>query len=378
VPFALAVSTLPGLPTFAADDDGSFVNCLRGRPVIVLEEIKDQKPTFDPPFQYTGPYVTNSYKRSLGSLFLYGHFGINVISADPSIGVWMCNSSCGPILIGNAKLSGNDKEVLTQAALKLSEDEIADLIKSPNPVKRATAIWALTQSGEKKHLSTVIHQLEDKDPLVRLYTLHGIGILGDGSSAVATKVRAAPAPEFQPEGAKSFFEEVMETVLTDTLKRLSSAVRAQSNDKPTVAVVPINLATIKEKRNKVVTGIAKLLGDKLSKDSAFSVMSQKEIAEALQESKLSYDDLKIKSFDELVKALATDVLLVVGPHPDPKEGDDGWLKIVVFRSFDKVGKSSRSLITDGKIEIEDPEFFAGDDDVESYRATITELLTQKK
>jgi len=222
VPFALVVSTLFIVAASTAEETDSFVKCLSSRPAIVLEEIKDLKPKFDPPFQYTGPYMENSYSRSLGSLFLFGLFGINVISADPAMGIWICNSPCGPVVIGNAIISSEDKEVRTKEPLKLSENEIANLLKSQNPVKRATAIWALTQSRDKKNLPTIIEKLEDTDPLVRLYTLHAIGILAAANSDAYEMVRSAPAPKFQPEAAKGFFEKEIETVLSDTLQRLSS------------------------------------------------------------------------------------------------------------------------------------------------------------
>lgn len=146
-------------------------------------------------------------------------------------------------------------------------------------------------------------------------------------------------------------------------------------EKPAVAVVPIRLTTVGQEKNKLVTDIAKLLGDKLSKDDGITVRSQEEIIEALRQSKLSYDDLRVKDTKELVKALpGTDILVIVGPHPSPKKGKDAFLTFLVVRSSDLKGSRSSSLLSDGQIEIDDPEFFVNEGSVEKFKATIKELL----
>jgi hypothetical protein len=209
-----------------AADTESPVRYLRGRPVLVLEEMNNQESKFNPPFQYTGPYFTNSFSKSVVDLYP----GISVGSADPTIGVWLCTSPCGAILVGNAVIQKGDKKVRTTDALKLTRNEIAGLLKSPNPVKRATAIWALTRTGERNNLGDLTESLKDTDPLVRLYTLYGIGILGAGNSDLIDKVRSAPKVEIVPDAAKNFFESQLKAVLDETSKNFQST--NPENSKP--------------------------------------------------------------------------------------------------------------------------------------------------
>jgi len=191
---------------------------LSGRPVLVLEEMNNQESTFEPPFQYTGPYFSDVFKKSVVDLYP----GISAGSADPKIGISICTSPCGAIVVGNAVIEKGGKKVRTADPAKLTASEIALLLKSPNPVKRATAIWALTRSDNKDNLGTLTESLKDTDPLVRLYTVYGIGVLGPGKSELIAKVQNAQNVVIVPEAAKVFFEPKLKAVLKETLDRLKS------------------------------------------------------------------------------------------------------------------------------------------------------------
>jgi hypothetical protein len=198
------------------------------RPFLIIEA-QNQECNFKPPFQYGGPIFRNSFSKSVTQIialplrsFKIGLVqispDINVTSSNPDFGIWIFDSSCGPIVLGKAKVIKGKNEYLITDPPNTKESDIIDLIKSENPVKKATGIWLLTQKGDTKYLEILLNNLNDMDPLVKLYTVYGIGILGRGRTDLIPKLDELSLP-ISP---NDFLNEEIATTLKHTLHLLSS------------------------------------------------------------------------------------------------------------------------------------------------------------
>ncbi len=204
------------LPSGAEERKASRIfEALVGRPILVQEETGAQPCNFKPPFQYSGPFFSDSFARSTVKIA-----GVEAGSEDPELGVWMLNSSCGLIVIGKSVVSKGNTVIKGTAPGSMKPAEIPSLLKSDNPVKRATAIWILTREGDPKKVSSVLSQLHDTDPLVRMYVLRGLATLSGPKAELLDAVTKAP-PAILSDFNGRFFEAELAAVQAEALRRLA-------------------------------------------------------------------------------------------------------------------------------------------------------------
>jgi len=105
--------------------------------------------------------------------------------------------------------------------LTFSAREIEDFLKSINPIRCATAIWSITQQGDNDKLEILIEKLQDKDPIVRIYTLYGAAILGKGNPKYIRYIQNAPEVEVVPDVQGKFFNDLLQETINETMQLLS-------------------------------------------------------------------------------------------------------------------------------------------------------------
>ena len=191
--------------------ESRIFECL-GRPFLI-NEAYGKKCNFEPPFRYRGPFYIDSFKKSPAPFTPE----ISVNTTDQNYGLWIFDSSWGYIVIGKAKIVKDDKKFVTTDPLPLNEAEMISLINSKNPIEKATGIWMLTKKSNKNHIGKIIEAIDDKDPIVKLYSIYAVGILGKGHQEIIQKLRKLEMPT-EP---NDFLNEDIKATLDHTINMLS-------------------------------------------------------------------------------------------------------------------------------------------------------------